>query len=66
MVTPADRFDFDVDGDVDVANYEIFAVCAAGPGVAHSGASSCNMAGADADDDVDLADFAEFQAASSG
>jgi hypothetical protein len=66
IVTPADRFDFDVDGDVDVADYVTFAACAGDPDVAPPATSSCNMADADADGDVDLADFAEFQVALTG
>jgi hypothetical protein len=60
VVTPTDRFDFDVDGDVDLADYATFAGCADGPGAPHDGSFSCNHADADADGDVDLADAAEF------
>jgi hypothetical protein len=66
IVTPADRFDFDVDGDVDVEDYVTFAACAGDPDVAHSATPSCNMADADADGDVGLADFAELQVAFTG
>ncbi len=51
--------DCDLDGDIDIADFNVLAGCMAGPGVAHL--PSCAPADLDSDDDVDLADLAEFQ-----
>ena len=57
--------DLDGDGDVDLADYAVFAACVGGPGVAAppSGCSAFQFQAADldGDDDVDLADFAAFE-----
>ncbi|MGQ9652132.1 MAG: immunoglobulin domain-containing protein [Phycisphaerae bacterium] len=60
MVTP----DFDQDCDVDQADYDLFALCISGPGVAHG--TGCNAEDLDADGDVDQADFGVFQRCYSG
>ncbi len=54
------RGDTNGDGGVDVADYEGFADCLAGPGVLV--APACAVADIDVDGDVDLADYAAFQA----
>ena len=56
--------DLNNDGDVDLSDYTIFAQCLQGPNVTVVG--DCLNADADADDDVDAADFAAFQEAIGG
>ena len=53
--------DLDGDGDVDLADFVLFADCLSGPGVAYPvGCDAADLEGA-GDGDVDLADFAVFQ-----
>ncbi len=70
---PFDDQDFDQDGDVDTADYAVFADCMAGPGSAPTptiddvDAAEClDHFDANADNDIDLADFNEFQMAFTG
>lgn len=56
--------DFDGDGTVGVADFAWFTPCLGGPHVTVSG--PCVAADADADTDVDLADFATFQCVFTG
>jgi len=64
--------DADADGDVDLADYAVFADCLAGsdatpaPTPPTTAAECLSAFDFDADLDVDLADFAEFQAAFTG
>ena len=58
--------DLDGDGDVDLADFVLFADCLNGPGAAYPvGCDAADLA-SPADGDVDEADFAEFQAAFPG
>jgi len=59
-------FDADRDGDVDVNDYMNFASCLLGPGVPHAPGHACLVHDANADLDVDLGDFAEFQVVFTG
>ena len=52
--------DFDVDGDVDLSDFDVLIGCLSGPGV--RAPLGCARASLDGDVDVDLADFALFQA----
>jgi len=52
--------DFDVDGDVDLSDFDVLIGCLSGPGV--RAPLGCARASLDGDVDVDLADFAFFQA----
>jgi len=52
--------DFDDDGDVDLADFAEFQICALGPAISQT-APVCTDAWLDADDDVDLNDFAIFE-----
>ena len=54
-------FDFDRDGDVDFADFQIYAFCAQGPDVDYPGGNFCLEMDGDGDSDVDLADFELFQ-----
>jgi uncharacterized protein (DUF362 family) len=70
-VGPPHFGDFDVDGDVDQHDTEIFEACSTGPGVVGPPASACTtaqFAAADTDDDedVDQTDFGVFQRCLSG
>jgi hypothetical protein len=69
-VPPESPGDFDCDGDVDLDDYEVFADCLAGPEVPTppEGCSpeQFDQADLEADNDVDLADFADFQAVFTG
>lgn len=59
--------DLDVDGDVDLTDYELHLMCANGPG--NPPAQTCPpgvAADIDCDGDVDFADFAEMQTAYDG
>ena len=56
--------DFDVDGDVDLSDFDVLIGCLSGPGV--RAPLGCARASLDGDVDVDLADFAFFQAAFPG
>lgn len=58
------RPDFNMDGLVNAADWEIFEACASGPSVAYTG--DCGKADFDTDSDVDQADFAVFQGCYSG
>jgi hypothetical protein len=70
------RSDFDFDGDVDLADFDAFSGCFAGPDVSYDPPpSDCPLdpdvngflaADSDKDGDVDLADFALFQVCYSG
>jgi hypothetical protein len=51
--------DLDGDGDVDLADYEVFENCMTGPGVPKQ--LGCRAADLDGDGDVDLADYGIFQ-----
>ena len=57
--------DFDVDGDVDQADFGVFQACLTGPGVPQN-ATHCLPARLDDDKDVDQDDFGLFQACMSG
>ena len=57
--------DFDQDGDVDLADFAIFAACFNGPNRPPAG-PNCDAADFDNDNDVDLADFAIFAACFNG
>ena len=67
--TPWPRWDGDHDGDVDLADFAVFADCLAGPGATPAPqlpllSPACRMAfDLDADQDIDLIDFAALQAA---
>lgn len=54
----AARADFDMDGDVDLVDFEPLTACMAGP--AHPVSPTCPPADFDADLDIDLLNFAEF------
>ncbi len=54
------RGDFDHDGDIDAVDFDHFAACAAGPGVAQAD-PDCADARLDGDGDIDVDDFALFQ-----
>lgn len=56
--------DFDHDGDVDAADFDVLAGCLTGPGV--PAAPDCTSADLSGDNDVDLADFLRFQTAFTG
>ena len=56
--------DFDLDSDVDQADYGVFQQCISGIGVAVS--QACKIADLDGDNDVDNSDFGIFQACMSG
>ncbi len=58
--------DLDQDCDVDVDDFNLFAACASGPGINHSGSPLCQSADFDDDNDVDQADFGVFQRCLSG
>ena len=53
------RGDFDLDGQVDLADFALFQDCFSGPGGGATGA--CECIDLDWDNDVDLADFGTFQ-----
>ena len=57
--------DYDVDGDVDLADYERFADCITGPDAGPI-APSCDLFDFDLDGDIDLPDFSVFQGSFSG
>jgi len=57
--------DFDVDGDVDQADFGHFQSCLSGPGVARTD-PSCLNARLDGDEDVDQDDFGIFQNCTTG
>jgi len=61
---PIFPFDDNADGSADLADFAGFAVCLAGPGGVplSDPCDACNNHDADGDQDVDLADFAAFQA----
>jgi hypothetical protein len=58
--------DLDQDCDVDIADFDLFAACASGPGVDHNGSATCQNADLDDDNDVDQTDFGIFQRCISG
>jgi hypothetical protein len=53
--------DYDLDNDVDLADFSALQVCFNGPNRAHNGPVVCAEADADQDGDVDMADFGQFQ-----
>lgn len=55
---PAQYDDGDGDGDVDLADYALYQLCAAGAGIGLS--EECVVFDSDGDDDVDLIDFGAF------
>ncbi|GMV97161.1 MAG: hypothetical protein AMXMBFR83_15200 [Phycisphaerae bacterium] len=57
--------DWDRDGDVDLADFQLFRACITGPGLAQKD-PSCRDADLDADGDVDQTDFGLFQRCISG
>ncbi len=57
--------DFDIDGDVDLADYGHLQACYTGPGIAQN-LAACQDARLDFDDDVDADDFGIFQGCISG
>jgi spore germination protein YaaH len=59
-------FDFDNDRDVDQTDFSRFAFCLMGPAYSFPSGNSCLTADADGDGNVDLRDFAAFQAAFTG
>jgi len=61
---PAIPADYDGDCDVDQADYQVFEICASGPGYAFAG--DCSDRDFDTDGDIDQADFAVFQRCYSG
>ena len=68
MMTAIDMYfdvDFEYDGDIDAADFAVFANCLAGPDVTTvpEGCTPAQFAGSDLDDDddVDLRDAAIFQ-----
>jgi hypothetical protein len=63
LLAPAD---FDLDGDVDAADFTVFAGCASGPAIPHDGTPNCQNADLDHDSDVDQSDFGLFQRCYSG
>ena len=66
LVRIGTRGDLDHDGDVDLADFVLFADCLNGPGVAYPVGCDAADLESPADGDVDLADFAAFQAAFPG
>jgi len=56
--------DFDRDGDVDAADFDLFAACASGPGVPYS--QGCGGKDLNGDGDVDQSDFGVYQRCLSG
>ena len=56
--------DFDLDGDIDQADYGMFQQCLSGVGIAP--AEGCELADLDTDEDVDNNDFGLFQGCMSG
>lgn len=61
---PAIPADYDGDCDVDQADYQVFDLCASGPG--YDFAADCEDRDFDTDGDVDQSDFALFQRCLSG
>ncbi len=60
------EFDFDNDGDVDFADFNVFTFCLRGPGFNYGSTHICREFDGNGDTDVDLGDFAEFQRAFTG
>ena len=58
--------DFDHDGNVDLADLNIFIACMAGNGYQYVNGHICLSDDLDGDQDVDLADFAVFQQSFTG
>lgn len=58
------RADLNADGVVDLADFNIFVGCMAGPDTPYP--AGCDVADLQADGDVDVVDFAEFQLCFSG
>ena len=58
--------DYDLDGNIDQADWSYFRFCFQGPGHAYGGNHICLRGDADGDGDIDLTDFANFQAAYTG
>lgn len=63
---PFNPIDFDRDGDVDDADFAVFASCRSGPTIPHAGTPTCERADLDGDGDVDHDDFGIFQRGHSG
>ena len=55
-------FDYDNDGDVDWADFNVFRYCFQGPGATYAPGHLCVGEDGDGDLDVDVADFQRFQA----
>ena len=62
----AARGDTDVDGDIDLQDFDALASCLDGPGVTYSDSLECCRVDHEPDDDVDLIDFSEFQVSFTG
>jgi glucose/arabinose dehydrogenase len=62
-VSPPMAVDLDVDGDVDLSDYALFADCITGPGAAPPLDVECEPADFDANEKIDLWDFAGLQRA---
>ena len=60
------RPDLDADGDVDLADFNVFSACFNGPNRTPVYPGSCDIADLDGDGDVDLTDFSVFSACFNG
>ncbi len=59
LLRPAAAADYDLDGDVDGADFDIWRTCFSGPQTVSTG--GCDDVRLDEDEDVDVADFTELQ-----